>query len=134
YHDGRRPLKTMLEFGCSASIAQFGRDGDVFDLVGAAVEARDVALIVAGIHDVRVGWIGRDISRFPASDLIPTVAANGGVIAAAGNRHGGIILLRAVYVVRRPRIGDNVVKLRGRLVVLAGPRLASIKADGNAAV
>src|SRR5258706_193480 len=34
---------------------------------------------------------------------------------------GGVILLRAVDVVRRPRVGDDVVKLSGWLVVLATP-------------
>ena len=133
-HDGRRPLKAMVEPARAARIAQFRRHGDVLDLVRAPVEARDVALIVAGIHNVRVGWIGRNIACFPAPDGVPIVAANLAAIAAAGNGHGGIILLRAVDVVRGPRVGDDVVELRGGLVVLARPRIAAIEADRDAAV
>ena len=133
-HDGRRPLKPVIEWGRTPRVGEFGPHGNALDLVRAPVKARDVALIVAGIHNVRVGGIGGNVSRFPAADRVPFVAANRAFIAAAGNRHGGIILLRAVDVVRRPRVGDDVVELRGRLVVLACPGLAAIQADGNAPI
>jgi len=37
---------------------RFGRHIDALNLIGAPVEARDVALVVAGIHNVRVGGLG----------------------------------------------------------------------------
>jgi len=64
-HDGRRPLKTVIERGRTARIGEFGPHSNTLDLVRAPVEASDVALIVAGIHNVRVERRGRNISRFP---------------------------------------------------------------------
>jgi hypothetical protein len=123
-----------MERGRATCIREFGPYRNALDLVRAPVKARDVALIVAGIHNVRVEWRGRNISRFSAPDGIPFVAANRAVIAAAGNRDGGIILLCAIDVVRRPRIRDDVVELRRRLVVFTCPGLAAIQADCNATV
>src|SRR5713101_3384517 len=83
-HDGRRPLKTVIEWGRTPRVGEFGPHGNALDLVRAAVKARDVALIVAGIHDVRVGGIGGNVSGFPAPNGIPFVASNRAFIAAAG--------------------------------------------------
>src|SRR3974390_2602504 len=132
--DGRGPLKAVRQTGGATRVGQFRRDCDVLHLVRAPVEARDIALIVAGINNVRIGRIGRDVSRFAASDRIPIVASNGSVVAAAGNGHSGVVLLGTIHVVGSPRVGNDVVKLRGRLVILAGPGFAAIQGHGRATV
>ena len=133
-HDRRRPLKAVFQIGRAARIRKIGPHRNVLHLAGAFVEARDVALVVARINNIRIGRIGRDVSGFSAAYRIPVVAPDFAVIAAAGNRDRRIVLLRAVHVIRIARVGGHVIELRGRLIVLPGPALAAIQADCHAAI
>ena len=47
---------------------------------------------------------------------------------------GAVVLLRAVDVVRRTSVGDHVVELRGRLVILAAPGFSSVESHRHSAV
>ena len=117
-HDGRGPLEAVFQVGRAVSVGEFGLLGDRLHLADVPVVARDVALIVGGINDVRVARIGRNVACLAAAHVVPIAAVNRAVVAAAGDRDGAAVLLRPVDAVGRRRVGDDVVELRGRLVVL----------------
>src|SRR3982074_689393 len=94
------------------------------------VKARNVALVISGVNNIGIIRIRCDVACFPAAHRIPEVAPDDAVIAAAGDCDRGIILLRTTRSERRPRIGGDVVKLRGRLVIFPRPRLAAIETRG----
>src|SRR5438128_930796 len=107
---------------------------DVLGLAGPLVEAGNQALVVAGVHNVRVWRIGRNVTRLSAAYRVPIGTIDGTVVAAAGDSDGAVVLLRAIDVVRRTSIGNYVIELRRRLVILAGPSLATIQTHGYAAI
>ena len=96
-------------------------------LAGAAVDPRQQAAVAAGVEDVGVFGIRRDVAALAAADVVE--------LAAAGARHAGgaVVLLRAADVIRHVRGGEDVVELRGRKV-LVGPGLAAVDRDVGAAV
>ena len=133
-HDGSGPLEAVFENAGASSVGQVGLIRDVAKLPGTLVITRDQALIVGRIDDVRVRRIGRDVARFSTADWIPVGTFDGAVIAAGGDGDGAVVLLRTVDVVGRPVVGNHVVELRRRLIVLPGPGLALVERDGHAAV
>src|SRR5439155_24357167 len=68
------------------------------------------------------------------ADGMPIAKGDGAVIAAAGNRRGAAILLRAVNAIRKLVIYRHMIELRRRLVVPGAPSGAAIHADGRALV
>ncbi len=56
------------------------------------------------------------------------------MIAARGDGNCAVVLLRAVDVVGIPIVGDDVVELRGRLIILPRPGGAAVHAHVRAAV
>ncbi len=103
-------------------------------LTSTMIVARDFAAIGAGVGDLRVAGIGSDVAALAATDVVPVRTVDSSIRARAGDPNGGVILLRAVNVVRKAIVCGDVVKLRGRLVVNAGPTLRSISGDGGPAV
>ena len=128
------PLETMFDVGGSPSdgIDWPGIDGLFF--AGAVVVARDVAAIGAGVNDIRVGGIGRDVAALATADVVPVGAIDGAVRAGAGDADGGVVLLGTVDVVGEATVGGDVVELRGWLRVLARPGDAAVDGDGGAAI
>src|SRR3989442_1191199 len=107
---------------------------DVLGLAGALVETGNQALVVAGVNNVGVGRIGRDVARFPTAHRIPVGTIDGAVVAAAGDGDGAVVLLRPVDVVRSAGIGNDVIELRRGLIVLARPSFASIQTHSDATI
>src|SRR5207244_8338127 len=120
-NDRRGPLKAMLEIGRTLTIADFRIDCDVLQLPGTFVKTSDLSLVIAGVDDVRLGRVRSNVASFSASDVVPVGAVDGGVVAAAGDRDGAVVLLGAVHVVGRPRVRDYMVELRRGLVKFVGP-------------
>src|SRR5207245_1059252 len=60
--------------------------------------------------------------------------AHAALVAEAGDANAAVVLLRAVDVIRKLAVGDDVVELRRRLVVHGAPGLAAVHADGGAAI
>src|ERR1700683_18614 len=87
------------------------------------------AFVGARIDNVWVTRIGRDITAFAAADGIPIRLIYDALIAAAGDAYGGVVLLRAVEVIRKSIVRGHVIELRGWVVVFRGPSLAAV--DGN---
>ncbi len=56
------------------------------------------------------------------------------MVRRAGDADAGVVLLRAINVIWKLVVGDHVIELGGWLVVLRGPVLPAIGADGCAAV
>src|SRR5437899_12684014 len=107
---------------------------DVLGLAGPLVEAGNQALVVAGVHNVRVWRIGRNVTRLSAAYRVPIGTIDGTVVAAAGDGDGAIVLLRAIDVVRRTSISNDVIELCRRLIVIASTGAATIQAHGVAAI
>src|SRR5579859_41425 len=133
-HDGSGPLEAMLEVGGAGAhgIERPGRD--VVDLMRFLVEARDEAVVGAGVNDVGVVGVGNDKAGFAPADFVPIGFVDGALVAAAGDGDGGIVLQRAVNVVRNEVVSSYVVELRGGLIALGGPRLAAVMGDSGSAV
>jgi len=98
-------------------------------LAGAAIEAADVAEVGTGINDVGIARIDGDVAALAATDIVPIPPIDEAAIATGTDTDGGIVLLRAVDAIREIVVGDDVVELRGGLIVLRRPILACV--DGN---
>ena len=101
---------------------------------GAFVETSEVALIVSRVHDIRIGRIRRDISRFPTTHGVPIGEIDRPLITAAGYSYCAVVLLRAIDVIGGSIVGNNMIKLRGWLIILTCPRLATIQGDRYTAI
>ena len=107
---------------------------NVLHLVSALVVAGDVAEVGAGIDNVGIARIDGHVAAFSAAHGVPIGTPDGAVIAGSGDADGAVVLLRAVNVIRKIVVGDNVIELRGRLVKLSGPVSAAVDGNGGAAV
>ena len=85
------------------------------------------AAVAAGVEDVDVARVGRDVAALAAADLVE--------LTAAGARHAGgrVVLLRAAHVIRHVGGREDVVELRGRKVLI-GPALTGVGRHVGAAV
>ena len=121
YEQRRSPVEPVQEFFCSVTGDIERVDRYIHDLLRAFIKAGGEALRV-GEHDVWIGRIWRDIAAFTAADCVPVLAADHAfvVIAVDGNR--AVVLLRAVDAIRPAIVGDHVIELRRRLIVLRASR------------
>src|SRR5262249_35688536 len=78
--------------------------------------------------------VRRDVAVFFDADGGPVAESNLAKIAAAGGADRAALLLSAVDPVGKLVVGNDVVELRGRLVVPGTPGLAAVHADGCALV
>ncbi len=97
------------------------------------VVARDLAAVRAGVNDLRITGIGRNVSALASAHRIPTRAIDASP-GRTGNADRRVVLLRAINPVREAIVGDGVVELRRGLVGLRGPVGAAIDAHVGAAV
>src|SRR5690348_15970005 len=98
------------------------------------VEARDQAIIGAGVDDIGILGVWNDKAGLAAADFVPIRAIDDAVIAAAGDSYRGIVLLRSIDSIRKSVVGSNVVELRGWLIRLRGPALPAVVRYGGAAI
>src|ERR1700722_432063 len=78
--------------------------------------------------------VGRDVSIFFGADGMPFAEGDGTPIAAAGGSGRTAFLLATVNPVGKLVVGDDVIKLRGGLVVPGTPSGAGVDADGGALI
>src|SRR6185437_8133775 len=106
---------------------------DVADLAGLPVEFVDARAAVRGIagNDVRIIGIGRDHAALAADrDLAELLHGNAVTACGAARERGGArVLLSAIHPVGELVVRDDVIDLRGRLVVPAAPGLAAVERD-----
>src|ERR1035438_6054884 len=103
---------------------------DVLHLAGDAVELR----AVAAVDDVGMERVGRDVVVFLGAHGMPFAEGDLAIVAAAGDGGGSALLLPAVDPVGRLVIGDDVIELRGGLVVPTAPGSAVVDGDGGALI
>src|SRR5205807_8603717 len=112
----------------------FRPDLDVARLASSMVVARHVAEIAAREDDVGIVGSDGDVAAFAAADLPALGIGDGSKLRAAGHRDGGVVLLRAVQPVGRPRVGGDVIQLGGGLVIDRRPRRTRVVGDHCTAV
>ena len=127
-------MKAVFESGCAFAVGHDGMDGNVAELASVFVVTGDVALIITGVDDERVARIGSDVAGFTAADGIPILTVDGAIEIATGDGDGGVVLLRAVDVIREAIIGGDVIELRGGLIIFLGPVRAAVEGDSGSAV
>ena len=129
----RDPLETMNEIDRAVAGVVHRPDTDVLILLLRFVVADDVSLAV-GINDVPVARIGQNETAFAAAGLKPIFAPDHTRVSPARDADVRVVLLRAVDVIRKRVVDRDVIKLRGRLIVLGRPGLAAIGRDAGAAI
>ena len=125
--DRKRPLESLGDVRGREAHRIVRPDVDRAALAGPAVDARQQAAVAAGVEDVDVPRVGRDVAALAAADRVQ--------LAGAAARHAGgrVVLLRAAHVIRHVRGREDVVELRRR-IVLIGPALAAVGRHVRAAV
>src|SRR4051794_12683951 len=89
---------------------------------------------VVGINYVPVARIRDDETAFAAAGLKPILGRDDPGIRPAGDADIGVVLLGAIDVIRERVVDRDVIKLRGRLIVLRRPGLAAIGRNCDTAV
>src|SRR5262249_43102291 len=79
-HDRCCPLKAVFQVCGPAAVAEVGIDLNILYLSGALVETRNPALVIAGIDDVRIWGIRRNVTGFASPDVVPVSAVNCSVV------------------------------------------------------
>ena len=90
-------------------------------------------MLVVAVHDVRVAGVERDPAGL-AAEREPVAGLDHAVVAVRQDADRRAVLLRAIDPVREAVVGDHVIELPGRLVVLAAPGLPSVDRQRRAAV
>src|ERR1035438_5737323 len=103
---------------------------DIARLPGVAVEHRRLA----AINQIGMQRIGRYVTVFFHANGGPVAKSDFAEVAAAGGADRAAFLLAAIDPIGKLVIGDDVIELRGRLVIPGTPGLAAIHADGRALV
>ena len=130
--DRERPLEAFGDAFRSVAHRVVGPDVDVALLAGAAIEARQQAAVAAGVIDVGIERIRRDVAALAAADVVVIrVLPEAAGLARHARRR--VVLLRAADLIRDVRGQEHVVELRGRIVLIR-PRLPAVDADVRAAV
>src|SRR3954451_4899021 len=91
----RGPPKAVKQAGWGVS-ARPKPGRDVPHFAGMPVVAREVAVMIAGVDDLRIAWIGPVVARLAATDRMPLPLANGTSIAAGEDGDAPAVLLRGV--------------------------------------
>src|SRR5690242_11925258 len=97
------------------------------------IGSRRETAVGTGVHDLRIFRRRRDPARLAATDVVPIARADAAFSRAARDAHGGVVLLRAVDVVRKIVVEGHAIELRRRLI-LFGPTAAAIQRDIRATV
>ncbi len=133
-HDRLGPLKAVLHIGGGPADGIHGPGIHGLSFAGMVIVAGDLPTVRPCVHDFGIRGIGSDVAAFAAPDVVPIWSVDCAIGASAGDAHGGVVLLRAVNVIRKAIVGGDVIKLRGGLVVNAGPALRAVGGNGGAAV
>ncbi len=72
--DGERPLEPVFDVAGRAATGGFGPDGNVLRLTCSMIVARQKPVIAAGVDDVSIAWIRRDVAGFSAADCVELVS------------------------------------------------------------
>src|SRR5207253_2681479 len=84
--------------------------------------------------NVRIFRIDGDVAALGTAHGESVVFGNVAMIGPAWNRRGSAVLLRCVDTVGKLMVGDDVIKLRGGLVVPATPGAAGVDANADSLI
>src|SRR3974390_1729874 len=132
--DRHRPGVAILLFAGIVAIRVIRPLHDVLRLIRVPIEACDAAKIGSGINNTGIAWIHGNVAALSSAYGIPIGTIDKTAIASRQYANGGIILLCAVNGIREIVVRCDVVELRGRLIILRGPVLATVYAYGGPAV
>src|SRR5262249_968626 len=107
--------------------------GYVFHLAGVAVKLRDLEAWPT-VNDVRIEGIGSYIRIFVSTNRMPVMKGNLAVIAPTDQSSRAALLLSTVNPIGMLVVGDDVIQLRGRLVVPGTPRAPTVHSDRRALI
>ena len=86
------------------------------------------------IDNIRVEWIGNDVTIFFRCDGLPIAKRDLAFITAAFDSDGTAFLLSAVKPIWKPVVRAYMIQLRCRLVIPRAPGLAAVDSDDCALV
>src|SRR5262249_19031034 len=105
----------------------------VFHLAGVAMKLRYLKARAA-IEDVRIQRIGSYIRILVSTNRMPVMKRDLAIVAAAEDSSRTTLLLAAINPIRMLVVGDDVVKLRCRLVVPGTPGASTVHGDCGALI
>src|SRR5437667_4542073 len=83
---------------------------DALRLFSALIKASDYAAAVAGINDVPITRIRRDIPGLAAANVVPVFIRDHPLVGIAGrNRDCRVVLLSPVEVIRKSIVSNDVI-------------------------
>src|SRR5690349_17528078 len=107
---GRGPPEAVQQTGRGVCARPEPRR-DVSYFTGVAVVASEVAVVIAGVNDLRIAGIGPVITRLAAADRVPLPLPDRSGIAARQDRHAPAVLLRSVDAIVEFTVGSDMVEL-----------------------
>ena len=102
-------------------------------MAGIAVEPGDFEPRTA-IDDVRIQRIGSHVGILISADRMPVIRRDLAIIATAEHSSGAALLLAAINPVRMLVVGDDMIELRGRLVIPGTPGASTVDSDRGALI
>ena len=81
-HDREGPLEPILHVLGARAHRVLGIDRHVALLSGAVVETADVAVVAAGVVDVGLARLGRDVAALAAAGHVPVAGTDAGLMRA----------------------------------------------------
>ena len=138
--DGIGPGEALRVLAGAVATHRLRPGGDEAHLVDAVVVALQRVAAAGGgadgadVDDLRVVGADDDVAALAAAGEVAVAPGDAGVVDAAGHGQAGVVLLRAVDVVRIPGVGGEVIELGGRLVEDRRPGGAAVDGDVGAAV
>src|SRR5579871_3920991 len=86
------------------------------------------------INKIGIQGIGRDVPVFDHADWMPFADGDCAVVSTGGRTYGTALLLTCANGIGKKVVGDDVVKLRGGLVVPRTPGRAAVDGDNRALI
>src|SRR2546423_5590279 len=127
------PLETMDEINRDMNVINERDHARIVGVLFVLVVKGEVTFVV-GIDDVPVPRIGNDEAALAPAGLKPILRGDHSSIGPARYPDIRVVLLCAVDVIRKRVIDRDVIKLRGRLVLLCRPRFSSVSRNRDAAI
>ena len=127
----RNSLKTQDQIAGGIAIQRLRTDPVILFLTNFQIH-HAVLAFARSINDVRIVRMGHDWAGLASGTGAPIVAIVW--ISLAGNNDCGVVLLRAIELVRKLIVKPDAIDLRGWLIQLRGPGAPAIKRNVRAAV
>src|ERR1041384_6070874 len=93
-----------------------------------------IASELASVNNIGIEWIGSNIGVLVGPHRMPFAKRDLAIVAAAGHARRSAFLLPSIHPIGALIIGNDVIELRGRLIVPGAPGSASVHRDCGALV